>query len=369
MIFVFGLGGAAGAEAAAAVSLPVDPVRAAAEAAGKKIHMFMPPYERALPYDHSTLVENVLDPSHVPFAHHGVQGNRDSVAFGNNAMEAAAGGASAAADGAPLLRVTRPPDFLGADNALLFAPPSRMAYVGRRKDGTYSSFALWAVPTAPGRSRLFAFMTTDRPLKFPFSLFTELPTWANHVFLRHPVLDGDNVFLHHQEHALAERDAAAAAAAGAAGAAGAAEKPAPPAWRQLFYTPTKADAMVTAFRRWLDGAGGGGPFGPLHAARGYGPLVADHRVLLDRFASHTSRCTACLRAMRRVGALRAAAGAGALVAAAAALALGLQAAAGAAAARAAAGCAAAALAGALAWRALDALYAQFNFVDYVHAER
>ncbi|HAC64994.1 MAG TPA: pheophorbide a oxygenase, partial [Cyanothece sp. UBA12306] len=33
-------------------------------------------YVRDLPYDWQTLVENVADPSHVPFTHHGVQGNR-----------------------------------------------------------------------------------------------------------------------------------------------------------------------------------------------------------------------------------------------------------------------------------------------------
>ncbi|HEY9660119.1 MAG TPA: Rieske 2Fe-2S domain-containing protein, partial [Allocoleopsis sp.] len=32
---------------------------------------------RDLAYDWQTLVENVADPSHVPFAHHGVQGDRD----------------------------------------------------------------------------------------------------------------------------------------------------------------------------------------------------------------------------------------------------------------------------------------------------
>ncbi len=32
---------------------------------------------RDLEYDWQTLVENLADPSHVPFAHHGVQGNRE----------------------------------------------------------------------------------------------------------------------------------------------------------------------------------------------------------------------------------------------------------------------------------------------------
>lgn len=34
-------------------------------------------FVRDLEYDWQTLVENVADPSHVPFAHHGVQGDRD----------------------------------------------------------------------------------------------------------------------------------------------------------------------------------------------------------------------------------------------------------------------------------------------------
>ena len=34
-------------------------------------------YMRDLPYDYTTLVENIIDPSHVPVSHHGtVQGDR-----------------------------------------------------------------------------------------------------------------------------------------------------------------------------------------------------------------------------------------------------------------------------------------------------
>ncbi len=47
----------------------------------------MRPFFRDLPYDFSTLLENVADPAHVPFSHHGVQGNRDSVKYGMYDME------------------------------------------------------------------------------------------------------------------------------------------------------------------------------------------------------------------------------------------------------------------------------------------
>ena len=38
-------------------------------------HRFM----REMPYGHDILLENVLDPSHVPFSHHGVIGDRNKV--------------------------------------------------------------------------------------------------------------------------------------------------------------------------------------------------------------------------------------------------------------------------------------------------
>ena len=34
---------------------------------------------REMPFGQDILLENVLDPSHVPFSHHGVIGNRDKV--------------------------------------------------------------------------------------------------------------------------------------------------------------------------------------------------------------------------------------------------------------------------------------------------
>ena len=34
-------------------------------------------YTRDLPYGWDTLLENLIDPAHIPFAHHGLQGTRD----------------------------------------------------------------------------------------------------------------------------------------------------------------------------------------------------------------------------------------------------------------------------------------------------
>ena len=58
-----------------------------------------PHYTRDLPYDYASLVENVCDPSHVPFSHHGVMGDR----WGGGGAAAAAGGLGAV----PACRVPR----------------------------------------------------------------------------------------------------------------------------------------------------------------------------------------------------------------------------------------------------------------------
>lgn len=133
-----------------------------------------------------------------------------------------------------------------------------------------------------------------------------------------------------------------------------------------------------AYRSWLDSAGGGGPFGPLHLRPDYPPLITDRRQLLNRYAHHTKSCKACSGAFAVISRLRIVAAAAAAVAWGAAL---LSLAALARVSAAAAGAAAvasptqAALASAAAL-ALSGLYAllsglrqKFVFVDFSHARR
>ncbi len=43
---------------------------------GASLLEIQPRYTRDLPYDYAALVENLVDPAHVPWAHHGVLGSR-----------------------------------------------------------------------------------------------------------------------------------------------------------------------------------------------------------------------------------------------------------------------------------------------------
>lgn len=75
---------------------------------------------------------------------------------------------------------------------------------------------------------------------------------------------------------------------------------------------TKADSLVSAFKKWLDGKGG--PFGKhLYAAKDYPQLITDHRVLLNRYDQHTRNCKACMKALAVLNKVNAAAAAAAAI--------------------------------------------------------
>ena len=319
----------------------------------------MPPFFRDLPYDYQTLVENVVDPAHVPFAHHSIQGNRDKVKYGDYEMKVVPEPGQ--------IKVSWGSNF--GDGHVAFKPPNIINISSKRPDGYHFSFQIYCVPTTPGRSRLISFSHTNNP-KLPalFKLIKNLPLWLDHTVFRHPVLDGDNVFLHFQEQFLVDKAKKEEAAGTATGTAAASN-----AWRKSYFMPGRADALVASFKNWLDKAGGGGPFGPLHKAPNYPSLVTDHRVLLNRYEQHTKNCTACKKALtwverfRSFSAALAAVGMGAAVAAfvQGAPALGIKALA----TRAVASGGIVALLSALVWRWLNQLEQKFYFVDYDHATR
>lgn len=150
---------------------------------------------------------------------------------------------------------------------------------------------MYCTPISPGKSRLIAYLVTNRTLPFVFQLLLKLPLWMNHILFRNKVLDGDNVFLHEQEHNLVELNRKS-------GSNG------PSAWKRQFYLATRADTLVAAFRNWLDTGGKGGPFGPLHLVQEYPDRITDRRVLLDRYNQHTKNCRHCKRALAWIERLR-----------------------------------------------------------------
>ncbi|MEB3244080.1 MAG: Rieske 2Fe-2S domain-containing protein [Cyanobacteriota bacterium] len=220
---------------------------------------------RDLPYDALTLLENVLDVSHVPFTHHGTVGRRENA--GPVELELtrfdATGFAGLWKEGPRLGKL--------GSQATTFLAPGLMWH-----DLTASSFGriltvVYATPTQPGACRLFA--------RFPFRFRSPLapwllrlrPKWLQHLG-NHVVLEDDQLFLHWQERELAERGGSANLS-------------------RACYLPSRADRYVLALHQWVQEIGGV-PF-PGQAL----PPRQDRDSLMERYHSHTEHCRACSGAL------------------------------------------------------------------------
>jgi len=125
MLFVWGEGGKDADIESSQAPLPVCEHLKAAEERGEEVMWMLRPYFRDLPYDFQTLVENVVDPAHVPFSHHGYQGSREKVKYGDYEMKALT-------DGAGDRLAVEYEGRLGKAN-LSFLPPTRVRLLRKWK--------------------------------------------------------------------------------------------------------------------------------------------------------------------------------------------------------------------------------------------
>ena len=216
---------------------------------------------RDLEYDWQTLIENVADPSHVPFSHHGIQGNRD------RAMPI------------PLNIVRSTMDLIKAEvdkpfkTTITFEPPCRLEYDivlpgGDKQIGLIT----YCLPVAPGKSRIVAQFTRN----FAQKLHALVPRWWDHIQNRNAVLDGDMVLLHQQESFLQNTD-----------------------WKTAYKMPTSADRLVIEFHNWFDRyCDAKLPWDKVGVTAS--PTADSRQVLLDRYHQHTQHCSSCKKALNRI---------------------------------------------------------------------
>jgi phenylpropionate dioxygenase-like ring-hydroxylating dioxygenase large terminal subunit len=218
----------------------------------------------------------VADPAHVPFAHHGVQGNRERArSLPIRMLSEAADRLEAQVEGGGFIQDTR----------ITFIPPCHLEYRFRLAGGRRMGLVSYCLPLGPGRSRIVAQFPRDFGHR---GRLGSKPRWWDHISNRNEVLDGDVVMLHEQEREL-ERRRRRGEEAG---------------WQQAYRMPTGADRFVIAFRHWLDRHGP--PDWNRLIAPGAGDAVAalPAERLLDRYHQHTVHCASCRGALRRIQALR-----------------------------------------------------------------
>lgn len=133
------------------------------------------------------------------------------------------------------------------------------------------------IPVSPGHSRIiFA-----SPRNFATWADRIIPRWIFHLG-QNLILDSDLYLLHVEERKLKEIGSYN--------------------WHKACYVPTKADAIVVAFRRWLNKYAGGqvdwrGKY------NGDLPPTPPREQLLDRYWTHTVSCTSCNLAYKSLNAL------------------------------------------------------------------
>ena len=228
---------------------------------------------RDLPYDAVTLLENVLDVSHVPFTHHGTVGRRsNSGPVELELVEEGSTGFTGIWQEGP--RQGR----LGTQHTTFMAPALMW------HDLTAQGFAriltvVYATPIQPGQCRLFARFPFQFQQKLTARLLTLRPQWLQHIG-NHRVLEDDQIFLHYQERDV-ERGGGSAN------------------YAKSCLLPTTSDRYVLALHGWINHHGGV-PF-PNETLP---PKERSLEQLLDRYDSHTKYCRSCSVALRRLQSFR-----------------------------------------------------------------
>ncbi|VEP18291.1 Ring-hydroxylating dioxygenase, large terminal subunit [Hyella patelloides LEGE 07179] len=217
---------------------------------------------RDLEYDWQTLVENVADPSHVPFAHHGIQGNRER------------------AHPIPLNVVQSTIELIKAEvdkpfkTTITFEPPCHLEYEIVLPGGKQLGLITYCIPVAPGKSRIVAQFSRN----FAYQLHHLIPRWWDHLQNRNLILDGDMVLLHQQESFLQNIN-----------------------WKTAYKMPTKADRLVIEFHSWLDRyCEGKLPWEQVGVVASLPTGTTSREVLLDRYHQHTQHCSSCRNTLKIV---------------------------------------------------------------------
>ncbi|KAI7730201.1 hypothetical protein M8C21_000301, partial [Ambrosia artemisiifolia] len=133
------------------------------------------------------------------------------------------------------------------------------------------------IPVSPGNSRLiFA-----SPRNFAVWMDRIVPRWVYHIN-QNLIIDSDLYLLHVEEKKVMESD--------------------PKDWLKLCFVPTKSDALVVGFRKWLKKYAGGQLNWGNNFARSL-PPTPPREQLMDRYWTHVVNCSSCNAAYKGLNAL------------------------------------------------------------------
>lgn len=226
---------------------------------------------RDLPYDALTLLENVLDASHIPYTHHQTVGKRENAA--PMQMDIVASGKQ----GFQGIWPEGPRKGTLGTQQTTFVAPGLMYHDLTSKQFGRTLTVVYATPMRKGECRLFARFPFKFSSKVPEFFIKLTPRWFSHIG-NNRVLEDDQIFLHLQERLL-EREQ---------------HRP----YAQSCYLPTQADRYVVAFRKWISDFDADPFKGDML------PPALSTDALMDRYNSHTKHCGSCGPALQRIKTVR-----------------------------------------------------------------
>ena len=235
---------------------------------------------RDLPMDYGTLLENVMDVSHVPFTHHNSVGKRENATPVVLEMVG-----DLEAKGFEGIWREGPRNGKYGSQHTEFAAPSLMRHTLKTEQFTTLT-VVYAVPTTPGRCRLMARFPFIFKAALPRIIFKLVPRWWSHLN-QNAILEDDQIFLHKQERQIEIE-----------------QNVKNKSYAQACYMPTKADTYVGAFRKWIVEMAGGHPAWPAGMENQLPPQENSREILLDRFNAHTASCKSCSVALRNITMIR-----------------------------------------------------------------
>ncbi|EER93253.1 hypothetical protein SORBI_3001G048400 [Sorghum bicolor] len=229
---------------------------------------------RDLPYGYDILIENLLDPAHVPYAHKGIiRGilEYDREGGGPSKMKI---------EQANIQGFVSPQErgyFQFVAPCTSFAAPFPQPQEDKKKKVPRVMLVFLCIPVSPGRSRvIWAF-----PRNIGVWLHHITPRWLYHVG-QNLVLDSDIFLLHVEERKFATVGL--------------------DNWQKACYVPTSSDSMVVAFRNWFKKFSKN-QIGWATPQIDQLPPTPTKDQLMERYWSHVAQCTSCNAALKAMKAL------------------------------------------------------------------
>nr|XP_043632143.1 protochlorophyllide-dependent translocon component 52, chloroplastic-like [Erigeron canadensis] len=249
-------------------------------------------FARDLAYGHEILFENLLDPAHIPYAHYGILGApQPSVKLDQeggrpidiNVDKIHTNGFTSNHRNGKWHFV--PPCLLYGSVTTFGVNPVNVAKSANKKDHLAQNppsqplLVFIAVPVSPGNSRLIIVSPRHWDAWIDRISFR----WMYHI-AQNLVMDSDLYILHVGEKKVMQ-----------AGLSN---------WRNVCFVPTKSDACVVAYRKWLNKYAGGQVDWGENFDLSYLPPTPPREQLMDRYWTHVVNCSSCSAAYKGLKALK-----------------------------------------------------------------